>query len=726
MARRIPTINPESTPSSGDATDVLLVTMPFGPVESPSIGLSLLRAAVVPLDVRTEILYFNLRFAKQIGVQTYLDAALGCALSGLGEWIFSSALFEQSQDDVQRYLSEIVQSSADGSVPAREPLTARRVGNMLKARDQVGGFLDGCLREVLARRPRLVGFSSIFRQHVASLALASRVKQTSPETFIVFGGANCEGIMGVENVRQFPFIDAVVSGEGDIVFPKLVKRVLAGKPARGLPGVYTRGELPSLSPADCQQNAPAVTDLDALPYPDYDDFLAELEACKLDRPTDPQLLLETARGCWWGERGKCTFCGLNGVGLDYRSKSARRALAELEHLADRYPGCPIRAVDNVFNVAYFDDFIPALIERGLDLAIFYEVRADLTKQQLRMLRDAGITAIQPGIESLSTPVLKLMHKGVTALRNIELLKWCKELGIVPGWNILWGFPGEPAQEYARMATLVPLLRHLPSPYAARPIKLVRFSPLFEEADDFGLVEVEPVPAYEHIYPFGSEVISNLAYLFTYSYRTDQNVSEYARPLLDQARAWIESDGEYELFSVDDGRRLCIWDERPSTPDVLTVLRGRQRMLYLACDSAQSERQLQRLVERRSGRVCRRASIRELMSPLVEGGLVLKEGSRYLSLAVPVGDYSPASDAYQRFWSHLQRKEGACAMARIKIVDLPKGIRITEDELRKVFGGARGLGWRDWPDIPRRRGGSAIPIGWRDWPDTPRRRGGAGW
>ena len=66
------------------------------------------------------------------------------------------------------------------------------------------------------------------------------------------------------------------------------------------------------------------------------------------------------------------------------------------------------------------------------------------------------------------------------------------------------------------------------------------------------------------------------------------------------------------------------------------------------------------------------------------------------------------------------------MARIKIVDLPKGIRITEDELRKVFGGARGLGWRDWPDIPRRRGGSAIPIGWRDWPDTPRRRGGAGW
>src|SRR6185503_12803258 len=98
-------------------------------------------------------------------------------------------------------------------------------------------FLEECLEEVVAARPRLVGFTSVFQQHVASLALARRIKRALPETFIVFGGANCEGPMGAETVRQFPFVDAAVSGEADLVFPELVGRVLAGRPLDGLPGV---------------------------------------------------------------------------------------------------------------------------------------------------------------------------------------------------------------------------------------------------------------------------------------------------------------------------------------------------------------------------------------------------------------------------------------------------------------------------------------------------------
>ena len=44
--------------------------------------------------------------------------------------------------------------------------------------------------------------------------------------------------------------------------------------------------------------------------------------------------------------------------------------------------------------------------------------------------------IQPGIESLSDHVLKLMRKGTTALQNIQLLKWCREYGVQPEWNLL--------------------------------------------------------------------------------------------------------------------------------------------------------------------------------------------------------------------------------------------------------------------------------------------------
>ena len=36
----------------------------------------------------------------------------------------------------------------------------------------------------------------------------------------------------------------------------------------------------------------------------------------------------------------------------------------------------------------------------------------------------------------------LMKKGVTELQNVRLLKWCAELGIVPNWALMYGFPGE--------------------------------------------------------------------------------------------------------------------------------------------------------------------------------------------------------------------------------------------------------------------------------------------
>ena len=63
--------------------------------------------------------------------------------------------------------------------------------------------------------------------------------------------------------------------------------------------------------------------------------------------------------------------------------------------------------------------------------------------------------LQPGIESLSTPILLLMRKGVTAFQNVRLLKWCAEYGIHVFWNVIYGFWGELPEEYARLARLTP-------------------------------------------------------------------------------------------------------------------------------------------------------------------------------------------------------------------------------------------------------------------------------
>ena len=132
------------------------------------------------------------------------------------------------------------------------------------------------------------------------------------------------------------------------------------------------------------------------------------------------------------------------------------------------------------------------------MELFYEVKANLKKAQVRLLRDAGVRVIQPGIESFSNDVLARMRKGVRGLQNIQLLKWCKEFGITPQWNLLWGFPHEPPEEYARMAALLPLLTHLTPPQTASAIRIDRFSPNFDRAEALGFADVQPfagLPAY---------------------------------------------------------------------------------------------------------------------------------------------------------------------------------------------------------------------------------------
>ena len=81
-------------------------------------------------------------------------------------------------------------------------------------------------------------------------------------------------------------------------------------------------------------------------------------------------------------------------------------------------------------------------EANTDIRIHYEVRPSLSRAQLKQMRHGGLFSIQPGVESLSTHLLKLMRKHTTGMRNLELIKWCTYYGINNLYNILARFPGE--------------------------------------------------------------------------------------------------------------------------------------------------------------------------------------------------------------------------------------------------------------------------------------------
>src|SRR5205807_1753573 len=98
--------------------------------------------------------------------------------------------------------------------------------------------------------------------------------------------------------------------------------------------------------------------------------------------------------------------------------------------------------DNILDMAYLGSLLPRLAGAGLDLGLHWEIKANLRRSQLQVLADAGVVAVQPGIESLSGQVLRLMDKGVTGCLNVRALRDAASCGLGVVWNYLYGFPGE--------------------------------------------------------------------------------------------------------------------------------------------------------------------------------------------------------------------------------------------------------------------------------------------
>ena len=182
--------------------------------------------------------------------------------------------------------------------------------------------------------------------------------------------------MGLQLHRSFPFIDFVCGGEADLSFPQLLDRMRNGQDVHGVPGVISRKDGSSYFST---LHPERVRDLDSLPYPEYDDYFSylEREGCTLAGESSGYVLMETSRGCWWGEKAHCTFCGLNGVSMQYRSKSWQRALDEIVALTTRHHTLKVEMVDNILDMQYFRDLLPELKRRELNLDIFYETKANL-------------------------------------------------------------------------------------------------------------------------------------------------------------------------------------------------------------------------------------------------------------------------------------------------------------------------------------------------------------
>ncbi|MFD9123321.1 RiPP maturation radical SAM C-methyltransferase [Kitasatospora sp. NPDC059571] len=636
-------IGPPPPSSSGRVVPlrVLLVSMPWASLDMPSLALSTLtplvrdHAAVASVDV----LYANLQWADY--VYTHTEGRIGEAdfnriargdFVGTGEWVFSSALYDSPQE---------------ATAPEDTPfygLAASRGAELAAPAEMYSlapGFVRELARTIASGDYDLVGLTTTFDQNIASLALLRQLSLRKPELVTVLGGANCDSEQGAALHRNFPFLDYVVRGEAEQPLSELLQ--IVAECAAGLHGEARASRLREIAglcwrdgSGRARVNAArgGTVTMDAVPTPDFSAYFEGFEASEACRHLLPKVPLEGGRGCWWGQKHHCTFCGLNGTLMTFRSKSPERVLDEIVDIVGKHRTLDLLFADNILDMRYLSTLLPRLGALGWDLRLFFEVKSNLNYRQLLQMADGGVTQIQPGIENLSTRVLELMRKGVTGWQNVRLLRDCRSLGILPSWNVLYGFPGESWSDYRPIIDRIGHLTHLTPPDLSARIRLTRFSPYFTDPT-LGLDNQGPSALLSAIYRLPTEELRDLVYVFD---STPAGIDDEGGAGLDLAiRDWQQRHVGARLVALEEGDRLRIVDERDRRSP-------REHLLDTPMESAA----YRELLKGRTADVLRRrltdaghrdaggGRIEALLTDWHQDGLVFRDGAHYVALATGMG------------------------------------------------------------------------------------------
>lgn len=313
---------------------------------------------------------------------------------------------------------------------------------------KVENFFEDLIEPVLATKPDLIGFSILYQQQIVFAALLAKLAKKQSKAKIVVGGASLSVMTAPEKLLTIPlvqekgdahaicckeFFDYLLPGEGEAGLYHLCQAENSADLAKVPNLIYFSGN-------DLRINAPAMVELDTLPYPDFSHF-------KLDNylTPEPVLPLMSSRGCPWG---RCTFCTHHHTYLRYRTRRIEECVAEIKFLQKEY---------NCNHFYFYDEMIPAqrfkklagqILDEGL--VVHYGAYAKPVKQfssdLCRLVQRSGCRVLQWGVETGSQRILDLMDKGTDINEVANVLSNAAQAGIYNLVFILFGFPSETKAE----------------------------------------------------------------------------------------------------------------------------------------------------------------------------------------------------------------------------------------------------------------------------------------
>lgn len=338
------------------------------------------------------------------------------------------------------------QKTAGSQINYWQPLGTLYVAAALQRAGHEVRFLNGAfmahgkiLRELAIFRPQFVGLYSTTFGWQKAMQTAADVQGALQDVFIAVGGPYPIAMQD-ECLRACPWIDAVVTGEGEITVPEMVERLSQGKDLAGVLGtVFRRDGAIIINPP-----RPLITDLDSLAFPSREllDDVNKYVPPPATYRRKPVAVIMTARGC----NRRCIYCfqmdKTRASGIRFRS--VENVMAEVEHCL-RQGYREIKFIDDTLAANYprAMEICQEIKARGLNFTWFASACVNQVDEPLlRAFREAGCWAILLGAESGVQKNLNAIKKGITLDQTRKAVMAAKKAGLTVYTPFLFGIPGE--------------------------------------------------------------------------------------------------------------------------------------------------------------------------------------------------------------------------------------------------------------------------------------------
>ena len=333
------------------------------------------------------------------------------------------------------------------------------------------------LKKILASGVEAVAFTLCLWNVERSLRIARRLKEVRPELFLMAGGPEISEDHPF--LLEEPVFNALVTGEGEAVFPEILKGIRIGK----LPA-YDNVLISSSNGWKKGSKPPLPIDLAAVQVP--------VEMLKPCIQTRPSVYIETSRGCPL----TCTYCRYHHLQKGVRALPAEAAAQRVQQLRDA-GAREIRFVDPTFNArADFVQLLERLAEINADrkLGFFAELRADtLTPEQIALMAKVNFLDVEIGVQSTDPKVLRAIRRPANIERVERGIRLLTGAGVKVTLDLMYGLPEQTLDDVLRS---IEWARSLGPNITIQCMQtlLLPGTDLREQAEQYGMQAI-PLPPY---------------------------------------------------------------------------------------------------------------------------------------------------------------------------------------------------------------------------------------